>query len=524
MKSGLIYIISLICFLLLFILVYFRMDNDVISGTFLNTDTLYQPSIYIDIVEQGNGFSKWHLNPAPNFFPDTPLYFLLMWMTGGSAIWSTFLFSIIQLILIQLLVLGILNHFKPSHKYYFGTVSNLFLASFALSSLISKDFLFTFYLLSNSYHLGSFVMTLIGFNLYFSILKNATFGKYIWLGLICFLGFPSDKLFLISFIFPLSLTALIRWNEFILRRIHLKIILSLFLGTIIGSATIEILQLKGLIFIEQPHSFLAFDNIIGSLNELFRQYWNYLRILNFVSLIFLLSFISLVLGVIRILRLYFSGLKSQSFELGLIYLSIIFIIIAPVLTGNYTGKDTIRYNYHAYVLLIIFLPLVKFDTFKISDKSLKLIAQISMWVLISTLGFESFNVTFKPSNYFSYYPKIAEATDEFAKQTGNNCGTAPYWQAKTITLFSKQGVLVVPTFDHLVPYDHATTKDIFSRHPVDKTPPLLTFSIIDCPERRNTLENLFNTSELRTLNIDGFEFIIHPAYTYERDTYTIYKQ
>ena len=37
---------------------------------FLNSDTMYLPSIYYDIFKDGNSINTFHLNPAPNFFPD----------------------------------------------------------------------------------------------------------------------------------------------------------------------------------------------------------------------------------------------------------------------------------------------------------------------------------------------------------------------------------------------------------------------------------------------------------------------
>lgn len=127
--------ISLVLILGLFSLVYLDLTEQEIAATYLNTDTLYQPSLYVDLIEHGNELSAWHLNPSPNFFPDMPIYFVLMLLTGGSILWSTFLFSLIQLVLIELLLWKIISFFDPRRSFLFMTLGNLLLSLFALTSL-----------------------------------------------------------------------------------------------------------------------------------------------------------------------------------------------------------------------------------------------------------------------------------------------------------------------------------------------------------------------------------------------------
>ena len=53
-----------------FILFSFSLLNEESLAVFINSDTLYLPSIYEDVTEFNNTLKKWNLNPAPNFFPD----------------------------------------------------------------------------------------------------------------------------------------------------------------------------------------------------------------------------------------------------------------------------------------------------------------------------------------------------------------------------------------------------------------------------------------------------------------------
>jgi hypothetical protein len=47
-----------------------------------NADSLYLPALYRDLFEEGGRWTSWKLTPAPYFFPDMGLYFLLDFLSG----------------------------------------------------------------------------------------------------------------------------------------------------------------------------------------------------------------------------------------------------------------------------------------------------------------------------------------------------------------------------------------------------------------------------------------------------------
>jgi len=86
-------------FNVVFILFSISLLNDDGLHVFINSDTLYLPSIYQDIKEFGHSLNNWHLNPAPNFSP-------VMILNAVIAIFSNnFIISIIAFATIQYLLI-----------------------------------------------------------------------------------------------------------------------------------------------------------------------------------------------------------------------------------------------------------------------------------------------------------------------------------------------------------------------------------------------------------------------------------
>lgn len=511
------YLLSLLSLLGLFCLVFLTMSKEEIDGVFLNTDTLYQPSLYWDVIDHGNDMARWSLNPAPNFFPDMGIYMLLMLISGGSIIFSSFVFSIIQLLIINLLLFGIFKYLKQGIHHQIMFVTNFLIGLYALTDLISDNFPFCFNLLSNSYHMGSFVNTLLGIYLILSIHRNSRTWKYIVLGFICLLGFPSDKIFLISFVIPVGVSLMVKLFYYQEKRILLFSLATILISTFLGWQTLEFLILNKNLEIEDPHSFLNFENIGNSWDEFMFQMKVYWADQSFVTLILTLAFLSIILQVVLAIR---ELIQQRPSWYGLFSLVNLAVIFAPILAGNYTGFDTLRYNFHGYLFAICLLPLVFYE---LTNKP-KLITEggiISLGFQLTLIIYLYISLPLNSDTYFNYYPEIAQVTDTFVRQTGQNTGTAQYWQAKVITLFSKENAFVVPTFESLLPYDHATSKEHFSADPRDHSTPLYTFSIIDLPERKQAIIDLFGEQNVISYIIDDVEFLVHPAYFYQKDSYII---
>jgi hypothetical protein len=129
-------------------------------SVFFNSDTLDLPYLYKDLFINRNGLRDWNFNPSPNFFPDMLAYFILMFLFNDFMVVS-FVYSIVQYLVILGLFSYILKMILPENPKVFATISGILMMMFLYDSVYSGDFLFSFLLLSNDYHNGAFVMTLL---------------------------------------------------------------------------------------------------------------------------------------------------------------------------------------------------------------------------------------------------------------------------------------------------------------------------------------------------------------------------
>lgn len=518
------FLLSLLTLCLLYLGIFATVGQEELEVVFFNSDTLYQPSLYRDLFEQSNALNEWRLNPAPNFFPDMLLYSLLMWITD-SIQWSSFLFAMIQLVVIDVLILAILRTIS-SRPYQIMLIANFLLMLFPLCYLVSDDFFFVFFFISNSYHLGCFVMTLLALYLLLRILKQPKPLLWFFMCLSISLGTASDKLFITNFIIPATVYLIYQSFFKADRKRTVWALVAIPLSSFFGWFWVNFLDINGYLEVESPHSFMNFANI-GDSFRLFGQFvFDYLTFTNTVSLILILCIISMLLMLIRSTFLLFKRSDDASPIPILITAIVVCTLASPLLVGNFTGIDTIRYNYHGFILLLAFFPYFiaayrialpdhRFTRLSALGVCLFLILSIS----IQSAGFSGIG------RYFSFYPEIARKADIFSRETGIKSGTAEYWKAKVITHFSKEGVFVVPTFPKLLPWDHATSKALFYKHPIRQQPNTFGFTLWNEPETFERLEQEFGDSvAFERVTVEDLEFVIHPSYTYERASYLIIKQ
>jgi len=183
----------------------------------------------------------------------------------------------------------------------------------------------------------------------------------------------------------------------------------------------------------------------------------------------ILSFTSFVFTIIIVVKNYLKILFDEHIDIHLVYLlfSAFFIpavIAAPLLNGNYTGFDTIRYIVFAFYLAVFNIPLILwFYRSKIGEQSIRLTGII---LFVGLLGYGFFltaktNLGQQIRHLTNYYPELVESVDNVAIQEGLKFGLANYWDAKHITMFSKSGVKIYAVKDNLKAHDHVANRDWF---------------------------------------------------------------
>ena len=209
-------------------------------NVFFNSDTLYLPSIYKDLFIDHNSLNGWHLNPAPNIFPDMIVYFIISAFTSNFII-ASFVFAIFQYLFLIYLIFRLFKAIELPNPKLIATISNLLLLLFFMVSFYSNDFGFTFYLVSNSYHTGAFLMSLLCTVMTLEYLKNSKKSTLVFLIIISFLSVFSDRLFIAMYIIPWSFV-MILYFKIIQKRKILTVFFSNIFVTILGLIALDLMR------------------------------------------------------------------------------------------------------------------------------------------------------------------------------------------------------------------------------------------------------------------------------------------
>jgi hypothetical protein len=466
-KKWLIYIFSVLSNITLIVLVLASLDPAGLD-VYFNSDTLYLPSIYKDLFIDKVGISGWHLNPAPNFFPDMILYFLIRSLSGDFLV-ASFIFSIVQFLGFTCLIyfLNTNVYGKPNLVSLFFV--HMFLNLVLLVSLLDNDVPYTAYILLNSYHMGAFIMALLGYVLVFRYLRASKSRTLIWIAVIVFLGVLSDKLFVVLYVMPVLMWTLLFWKSTFIKKHVFKVLVVSTIPVVFSLVILNLLSQFSCFKIGTPHRMLDFANIPEAMKIFYRQTSTYITDLNFKTLVLIITIMAFLVSFIRVIKWMrekkWSPEKDGRNEQILIFsfltvFFIPFVLLAPVINGNYTGWDSLRYNIYAYLWGLIALG------FFIGNVPSRFIhtGQIGLFLIMGLLpALVSIRALRTGSSglskFFSYYPERVEVIDSLARKKGLAYGLANYWDAKLVTMLSRENVRVYAVFDDLTPYFHVANEN-----------------------------------------------------------------
>ena len=463
------WILSLLLIVLFSLLVFATLTPQQVS-VYINSDTLYLPSIFRDIFIDSSGLKGWNLNAAPNFFPDFLIYSAINFVFPDFRV-AALIYSLLQILIIALLFNAILKALSKDVGYAHLTVTNLLLLLFPLSALISGDFIFTFYIYSISYHTGAFIMAMVSLLITLRALNMQGKWNLMLLAISVFLGVFNDKLFIPAFVFPL--VAVIPYlfdNE--KRAIARQLLITTISFTVISLVAFWGIKKLGFIsIISTDWKMFNFSNIIPSFNVMFTQYANYIKngsVSGVVIILTLFVFIVLSAYLFPILRQIYSDVKGRSrgslstqnaFAL-FAWFFIPVVVFTPVINGSYFSPAILRFNIHAYyfgVLLTGFLLFLLFRNRKGVANLSGVSVVIALVLLVSIYNERKTDVSLQP--LLGYYPERIACIDSVALETQCKYGIATYWDAKLTTMLSKQGVRLYHVFPDLKIWYHVTNKN-----------------------------------------------------------------
>lgn len=468
-NQKILFLLSILINIVLTIIIFATINEKQIY-TYFNSDTLYLPSIYKDLFIDKSGLAGWHLNGAPNFLPDMFL-FVIVRSFFNHFIPACFAFSLTQLVIVLVLLSVLYKTIFRSINYVYLSFAIILMSSFLLVTLVNDDFVYTFYLLSISYHLGAFIMFLISIIILFKYLKTKKRIQLIILFIVSIVSIINDRIYLVMFSFPvywLILTLFIKIEE---KERFIKILIYNTVSILIGLFLFRMLRLSGYIhIISLSWKVFSFDNIIPSLKMFTEQHLYYLKEFDFRGIINLLFLISFFIHLYLLIKNIILIINKRDFnEIEFIYLlifipAVFFILITPILNGNYVSWALLRYNIYSFYIGIFSYA---FLIYKLNSR-IRISSNYLTIIIILFLSIESIYIIEKVNknniiegltNFMTYYPENVKCIDELSEKEDLRYGVAEYWKAKYITMFSKKDVRVYTVLENLSSWYHVMNQN-----------------------------------------------------------------
>lgn len=507
---------------ILFILAYYgNLEVGPSLNMLINTDTMYLPSLYQDLIIENNTLCGWNINASPNLFPDIILYFIIS-LFSSNIIIQFILFSVIQYFIIVWSLRKIYTHLLGGQKgLTLAFFSNLMLSLIFFSNVIENHFEFTYYIIINSFHFGAFTCALLGIWFLVAHIKTKKNLYLYLLFLLCVLASFSDRLFLISFVIPIVLALVLGVIVYLsLRRKSIKLILLISVSSYLGLYIYNVVKEAQCLVIVSPFKEFAFEDMKKSFDMFWNQVVDYSTYSNSLLIIYCLTAISIILLIGSALYSLIRYKKS-SFLLVKVYLSLalVAIIFAPIVNGVYTGYDTLRYNYSAYILAIIIFPLILHLILKFNRSVLNIKAGVLLGLQFSVFLIYGIKSIGNVDEVVNYYPDKSKAIDYFSEKYKLKKGVCPFWDSKVTTFFSDSKTKLCHVFDDLTPYHHVTNENWFYG---DNS--VFNFVIYHSEEQLNHIIKRLSLKEGDyTLDEHGpFKICLTPDFKYKREGFQPY--
>lgn len=437
-------------------LTYF--NHDVIGGmrVLSNSDSMYMPTLYDNLINHSGLYKNWYLAPAPYFFPDMTLYFIANFF-GGNFYYANFIFFNLQLLLLFWFL-------KKINDIFFKQEIALLFSVSSVAFLYGISFSFSGYLIRSSHHFGSFLVGLAFIYLLLKIIESEKLKAGYGLSLVVLISLivMSDKIFLLQFVAP-SIAAL--FVLAVVKRLTwvalLRIIILFAIGIAVG---LFLYQLVMKHITAYPVNY-GWENIKKNMTPFLSIFSRTFQSNYYYTIIFILFYIiCLFLITTYLWRLLSKRTFFAIYSLDRLFV-VIFVLfslcgISFVVVSSSLGMMH-RFVIPIFILPICFIPMI--IAFVIKTKRHKLnfakLSCISMFIMLfSYTVLQASEFEFKSD----YYPKYIQCFDNFVIETESKRGISEYWQSKKVTMLSKQGATVAQTNDVFDPYLWISTTEWYA--------------------------------------------------------------
>lgn len=431
-----------------------------------NSDALYLPALYHELTS-GQGLHGWSLTPAPYFFPDMPLFF------GLSAVLHGFRLAIIVYGLVQVLlfVAGLiaLTRLMAGRDPHIQNLIPLASALFFLYFYAAPFPSFSPILLS-AFHFSVMVVGVGCLALIGATLARPRIDRTVIAGMLTALLFStlmvaSDLLYAVQILAPLMLGL---WLLALLKRITYRralfyslLGLSLPIGLWLGRALSHLLTGIDTRFVPR-----AFD--LQKQQVALHQLLDWLQWLCLRHPFLPIAAVCFTLVIGRILLLLHKREPSARSNVRFLILSFLVLqMVASVLSMLYNGIFSDRYLLPLLVMPTFFgWPLLAAAAHKpvriLNNPQTSQLAAgaviLSCLVILAYLGAPR-----QLGRLIDHYPDLVRCMDEQTQQRGLQSGLSDYWQAKYISMLSRDGLRVVQLDPGLNPWHLINNRDWYAQ-------------------------------------------------------------
>lgn len=490
---------------ILIVLAYFSRFSEVDFVNFFSSDTLYLPSIYKDLFIDHNNLEGWVFNPAPNFFPDMILYFIINFITQDFVL-ASMIFGIVQYLFFLFLIAALFRLILPVRPMLFAALANLFMLLFFFVAFYTDEFFYSFYLISNSYHTGAFLMAFLCAILTFMYFKDPKKWHLITIAMIAILCIISDRLFIALYSLPVF-SLIVLYKTIVPHKTLIKILLINIFSVVAGIIAFHLICKLQYFSVEENPILLDLKNMRASLIQLGGQMWHAFKYMAFVGIITTIS----LLSFIALNYIFFKEIRKNKSLLVIFFFFVLaysfIVFLAPVISGNYTGPDRLRYNiYVFYMLVITFWVVIAFFIYKYGGgaRAFRVVKGALLTCLSVALFFGIIHLSLRGlKQWFNYYPTSVSCIDNIAKENNLTYGVGNYWIAKRTTMFSRNGVRIYAIWEDAAPAIHVCNKNWYNNKNIK-------FEFVVLHESQDTAQ-FVNKFTFHGKGINCDEWVVYPV-------------
>ena len=426
-----------------------------------DSDSLYLASLYRDVFIDRIALSGWRTQPAPSFFPDLPVYFLLRALTA-SPVAALSAYALTELALGMYFVLHLARLLEVSRRR-FALVAGL--VSLGLLAYVNsfRDYLYIFFF--PSCHASAAWVAVASAALIAHQIKRGALDGRRALGMLLLTALvtASDRVYLLhagALVVALVFCPVVAPNG---RRVLVRNALAVGLGVVLGQQLERAPAGLGINVASAPLKIELSWSRIAAMLRLLRppesELLAHMMDVTMLALAVGISFWTIARAIRRRERDVLSELRV--FLCMAFLTSALCIFCASAFSGLYEDARCARYLQTLFTVPYLVVPIA----WALTEAPL---VRAGIPVLVATMAImtgpptESVRLT-EALEDSAFYPAKVKCIDDFAERHGAKFALGGYWDARRTTELSHEGLRVLPVAPNLTWYDWNTNRDWFTR-------------------------------------------------------------